>query len=284
MKIYSFNIENFKVDGGAMFGVVPKAIWNRVYPSDENNLIPLAIRLMLIDTGDRVILIDNGIGNKQDEKFFSHVYRFGGEGLIDGLAKRGYNPADITDVVLTHLHFDHCGGGIKLNPDGSFALTFPNAKYHISRAQWEWAINSNAREASSFLSENLLPMRDLGALNLIENEGELVPGVYLRIFNGHTRGQIIPIITYKGKSIVFVADLFPFRANLPLSYIASYDVEPMVTLKEKETFLEESLAGDYIFYYQHDYFSECSRVVNTPRGIRATEGFTFDTFLKEFGE
>lgn len=284
MKLHSFNIVNFKVDGGAMFGVVPKALWNRVYPADENNLIPLALRSMVIDTGDRVILIDDGIGDKQDEKFFSHVYMFGGEGLIRGLANRGYTPEDITDVVLTHLHFDHCGGGVKFNPDGSSALTFPNAKYHISKAQWEWAINPNSREADSFLPENLLPMRDLGALNLIEKEGELVPGVYLRFFNGHTRGQILPIISYRGKTIAFVADLFPFRAHLPLPYIMSYDVEPLITLKEKEAFLEEALKGDYIFHYQHDHFSECSRVQQAPRGIRATEGFTFETLLKEIGE
>jgi len=284
MKLHSFNIENFKVDGGAMFGVVPKILWNKVYPADENNLIPLAVRSMIIEIEDRVVLIDNGIGDKQSEKFFSHVYRFGGEGLEQGLANRGFKPQDITDVILTHLHYDHCGGGVKLNQDGSPKLTFPKAKYHISRAQWEWAINPNSREADSYLPENLLPMRDLGALNLIEKEGELLPGISLRIFNGHTRGQILPIITYKGKTIVFVADLFPFRAHLPLPYIMSYDVEPLITLKEKEIFLEEALNGDYIFHYQHDHYSECSRVYKTPRGIRATEGFSFSTLLKELGE
>ena len=284
MKLHSFNIVNFKIDGGAMFGVVPKVMWNKVYPADENNLIPLALRSMVIDTGDRVILIDVGIGDKQSEKFFSHVYMFGGEGLIQGLANRGYKPEDITDVVLTHLHFDHCGGGIKLNADGTSALTFPNAKYHISKAQWDWAINPNSREADSFLPENLLPIRDLGALNLIEKEGELVPGVYLRFFNGHTRGQILPIISFKGKTIAFVADLFPFRAHLPLPYIMSYDVEPLITLMEKEIFLDEALKGDFIFHYQHDHYSDCSRVYQTPRGIRATEGFTFESLLKELGE
>ena len=284
MRLYSLNIENFKVDGGAMFGVVPKTLWNKVYPADENNLIPLAVRSMVIESGDRVVLIDNGIGDKQDEKFYSHFYRFGGEGLVKGLAKRGFKPEDITDVIFTHLHFDHCGGAVKHNPDGCFELTFPNAKYHISRAHWEWAINPNSREADSFLPENILPIRDLGALNLIEKEGELIPGVFLRIFNGHTRGQILPVITYKGKTIVFVADLFPFRAHLPLPYIMSYDVEPLITLKEKEDFLEEALNGDYIFHYQHDFYTECSRVYKTPRGIRATEGFTFDSFLKELGE
>jgi len=284
MKLHSFNIENFKADGGAMFGVVPKVLWSRVYPSDENNLIPLALRSMIIDTGDRVVLIDDGIGRKQDAKFFSHVYNFGGEGLIEGLASRGYKPEDVTDVILTHLHYDHCGGGVIKNTDGTYALTFPNAKYHISKAQWEWAINPNSREADSFLPENLLPMRDLGGLNLIEKEGELIPGVFLRIFNGHTRGQIIPMISFKGKTIVFVADLFPFRAHLPLPYIMSYDVEPLITLKEKEEFLEEALKGDYIFHYQHDFYSECSRVIKTPRGIRATEGFSFELFLKEVGE
>ncbi len=284
MKLHSFNIVNFKIDGGAMFGVVPKVMWNKVYPADENNLIPLALRSMVIDTCDRVILIDVGIGDKQSEKFFSHVYMFGGEGLVQGLARGGYKPEDITDVILTHLHYDHCGGGVKFNPDGTSALTFPNAKYHISKAQWEWAINPNSREADSFLLENLLPIRDLGALHLIEKEGELVPGVYLRFFNGHTRGQILPIISYKGKIIAFVADLFPFRAHLPLPYIMSYDVEPLITLKEKETFLEEAFKGDYIFHYQHDYYSDCSRVYHTPRGVRATEGFTFESLLKELGE
>jgi glyoxylase-like metal-dependent hydrolase (beta-lactamase superfamily II) len=282
MKLHSFNIVNFKIDGGAMFGVVPKVMWNKVYPADENNLIPLALRSMIIESDNRVILIDNGTGDKQSEKFFSHVYRFGGEGLVEGLAKRGYKPEDITDVILTHLHFDHCGGSIKLNADGSFALTFPKAKYHISKAQWEWAINPNSREADSFLTENILPIRDLGALSLIEKEGELIPGVSLRFFNGHTRGQILPFISYKGKTIVFVADLFPFRAHLPLPYIMSYDVEPLKTLSEKETLLKEALEGDYIFHYQHDFYSECSRVYNTPRGVRATDGFTFETFLKEF--
>lgn len=284
MKIHSFNIANFKIDGGAMFGVVPKVLWSKVYPSDENNLIPLAVRSMVIETGNRVVLIDNGIGDKQSEKFFAHVYRFGGEGLVEGLARCGFKPEDITDVILTHLHFDHCGGGIKLNSDGTSALTFPNAKYHVSKAQWEWAINPNSREADSFLPENLLPMRDLGALNLIEKEGELFPGVNLRFFNGHTRGMILPFITYKGKTIVFVADLFPFRAHLPLPYIMSYDVEPLVTLKEKETFLEEAVNGDYILHYQHDFYSDCSRVYRTPKGIRATEGFTFESLLKELGE
>ena len=284
MKLFSFNIENFKIDGGAMFGVVPKALWNKVYPSDENNLIPLSLRSMLIDTGEKVILIDVGIGNKQDAKFFSHVYNFGGEGLIGGLAKRGYKPEDITDVILTHLHFDHCGGSVKLNPDGSFALTFPKAKYHISQPHWDWAINPNSREADSFLPENILPLRDLGALNLIQNEGELYPNISLRFFNGHTRGQIIPTISYKGKTIVFVADLFPFRAHLPLPYIMSYDVEPLVTLKEKEAFLEEALVGNYIFHYQHDYYSDCSRVYKTHRGIRATDGFSFESLLKELAE
>jgi len=284
MKLHSFNIVNFKIDGGAMFGVVPKIMWNKVYPADENNLIPLALRSMVVESNDRVILIDNGIGEKQSDKFFSHVHKFEGEGLIEGLANRGYKPEDITDVILTHLHYDHCGGGVKLNEDGSLGLTFPKAKYHISRAQWEWAMNPNSREADSYLPENLLPIRDLGALNLIEKEGELIPGVYLRFFNGHTRGQILPIITYKDKTIAFVADLFPFRAHLPLPYIMSYDVEPLITLKEKELFLDEALKGDYIFHYQHDYYSACSRVYSTPKGIRATEGFSFESFLNEFKE
>lgn len=281
MKLSYFNITNFKVDGGAMFGVVPKVLWNRVYPADENNLIPLALKSLVVETQGRVILFDNGIGDKQDEKFMSHVYAFGGEGLVDGLAQRGYQPADITDVVLTHLHYDHCGGGVYRDHNGEFRLTFPNAQYHVSRMQWEWAINPNSREADAYLPENLLPMRDLGVLNLIEQEGELVPGVELRFFHGHTRGQIIPIISHNGRKLVFTADLFPFRSHIPLPWIMSYDVEPLKTLKEKEIFLKEALDGAYIFIYQHDFFADCSTLQSTPKGIRATEGFSFDELMKQ---
>ena len=281
MKLSYFNISNFKVDGGAMFGVVPKVLWNRVYPADENNLIPLALKSLVVETNGRVVLFDNGIGNKQDERFMSHVYAFGGEGLIDGLAKRGYAPTDITDIVLTHLHYDHCGGGIFRDADGTFKLTFPNARYHVSHAQWEWAINPNPREADAYLLENLLPMRDLGALHFIEAQGEFIPGIELRFFNGHTRGQIIPVISYKGRKLVFVADLFPFTSHIHLPWIMSYDVEPLITLKEKETFLKEAFDGKYIFVYQHDYFVDCSELQLTPKGIRATEGFTFNELLQK---
>ena len=281
MKLSYFNISNFKVDGGAMFGVVPKVLWNRVYPADENNLIPLALKSLVVETNGRVVLFDNGIGNKQDERFMSHVYAFGGEGLIDGLAKRGYAPTDITDIVLTHLHYDHCGGGIYRDADGIFKLTFPNARYHVSHAQWEWAINPNPREADAYLLENLLPMRDLGALHFIEAQGEFIPGIELRFFNGHTRGQIIPVISYKGRKLVFVADLFPFTSHIHLPWIMSYDVEPLITLKEKETFLKEAFDGKYIFIYQHDYFVDCSELQLTSKGIRATEGFTFNELLQK---
>jgi len=284
MKISAFNIENFKVDGGAMYGVVPRIMWNKVYPSDENNLIILAVRTLIVENEGRVAIIDNGIGNKQSEKFLSRSGIFGGEGLIGGLANRGYKPEDITDVVLTHLHFDHCGGGIKKNPNGSYALSFPNAKYHISLSQWEWATNPNSREADAFLPENILPMRDLGALNLVEKEGEIFPGFSVKFFDGHTRGQMIPHIKYKGKTIVFVADLFPSTAHLPLPWIMAYDVEPLKTLKEKEVFLKEALDKDYILFYQHDYYNECSRVMSGAKGIRATDGFTFASVLKELGE
>lgn len=284
MKLSHFNISNFKIDGGAMFGVVPKVMWNKVYPADENNLIPLALKSLIVESDGRVILIDVGIGDKQDEKFMSHVYAFGGEGLIQGLAKRGYKPEDITDVLLTHLHYDHCGGGIYRDSNGELQLTFPKAKYHISKIQWENAMNPNSREADTYLPENLLPIRDRGALSLIDGETELIPNVHIRMFHGHTPGQIIPLIKYKGKTLVFTADLFAFRSHLPLPWIMSYDLEPLKTLKEKETFLKEALEGDYIFVYQHDYFADCSRVYQAPKGVKATDGFTFEQLMQELGE
>ncbi len=284
MRLSYFNISNFRVDGGAMFGVVPKVMWNKVYPADENNLIPLALKSLVVEAEGRVILIDTGIGNKQDEKFMRYVYAFGEVGLVDGLAQCGYKPEDITDVVFTHLHYDHCGGAVFRDADGALRLTFPNAKYHVSAAQWNNALDPNDRESDSYLSENILPMKELGALNLIMGARDLIPGVHLRLFNGHTPGQIIPLVQYKGKTLAFVADLFPFRAHLPLPWIMSYDLEPMVTLREKEAFLREALLGDYTFIYQHDYYADCSHVYETPKGIRATEAFPFQQLLHELGE
>lgn len=264
-----------------MFGVVPKILWNRVYPADEQNLIPLALRSMVVETNGRVVLIDTGFGNKQSEKFFSHFGIFGGEGLVEGLARVGYKPADITDVIHTHLHYDHCGGGIALNEKDDYIPVFPNAKYHVSKVQWEWAINPNVREADSFLTENLLPMQQLGVLNLLEDEGELLPGIEIRFFNGHTRGQIVPIMHLpNGKILVYAADLFPSTAHIHLAWNMSYDVEPLVTMKEKEAFLGEAVDKGYLLFYQHDHFAECSTLQITPKGIRAGEKLTLEQVLE----
>ncbi len=275
MKVYQFNICNFLVDGGAMFGVVPKVLWERVYPANENNMIPLALRSMVIETDNRVFLIDTGFGNKQDAKFFRHFGIFGGEGLLEGIAKLGFKPEDFTDIIHTHLHYDHCGGGIARNEAGEYSLFFPNATYHVGKAQWESAMNPNVRETDSFLPENLIPMRDLGALNLIEGGGSIASGLELRVFNGHTRGQLVPIIHLpNGKTIVFAADLFPTTAHIHLAWNMSYDVEPLITMNEKETFLEEALDKNYILFYQHDFHVECSTLYRTSKGIRANERIT----------
>lgn len=280
MKMQGFNIANFKIDGGAMFGVVPKMMWHKRYPADENNLIPLSLRSLVIETEGRVILIDDGIGDKQDEKFFSHVHLFGGDGLVEGLAKLGYTPSDITDVILTHLHYDHCGGTITLNAKGEPELTFPNAKVHVSREQWEWAINPNMREADSFLKENLLPIKELGALNLIAGEGWFMPGIELRFFGGHTKGQMVPIIHHpSGKTLVFAADLFPFSTHIHPVWNMSYDVEPLNTMIEKEAFVKEAFEKGYVIYFQHDYYNECATLISTPKGVRAGEFISLEEVL-----
>lgn len=280
MKVSAFNICNFKVDGGAMYGVVPKLLWNRAYPADEDNLIILALKSLVVETNGRVVLIDTGFGNKQSQKFFSHFNLFGGDGLIEGLAKLGYMPTDITDVIHTHLHYDHCGGGIGLNEKGEFYAVFPNAKYHISKTQWEWALNPNVREADSFLKENLLPMKELGVLNLIESEGEIISGIEVKFFNGHTKGQMVPILHLpNGKTMVYTADLFPSTAHIHLAWNMSYDVEPLVTMKEKEKFLKEAYENNYLLYYQHDHYTECTNLIMTPKGIRAGEKITLEQIL-----
>ncbi len=237
MKISLFNISNFKVDGGAMFGVVPKVLWSRVCSSDENNLITLTLRSLVVETGGHTILVDTGWGDKQDEKFFRHVHQHGGEGLTGGLENRGYKPEDITDVVLTHLHADHCGGGVKRREKGTgYELTFPEATYHVSRSQWEWALKNNLREADAFLEENIIPVGDSGHLNLVDEETELFPGFSVVICYGHTPGLMLPVIRYEDKTLFYTGDLIPTAAHIPLIWNMSYDIESLKTIEEKDQF------------------------------------------------
>ncbi len=276
MKLHLFNISNFKVDGGAMFGVVPKALWSRVYPSDENNLLVLTLRSLVVETGDNIILVDTGWGDKQDEKFFRHVHLHNGEGLIQGLRNRGYSPDDITDVVLTHLHADHCGGGVIRSKTGTgYELTFPNAIYHVSRTQWEWASENNLREEDAFLEENILPVAQSGRLNLVDEEGELFEGFSVRICYGHTPGLMIPVVKCDERTLVYTGDLIPTVAHLPLIWNMSYDIESLKTIKEKERILTEALKGGYTLVFQHDEFVECCTLEMTQKGIRAKERFNF---------
>jgi len=279
--MHLFNISNFKVDGGAMFGVIPKALWSRVYSSDENNLIDLTLRSMVIESAGHVVLIDTGWGDKQNEKFFRHVNLHGGEGLIGGLKSRGYRPEDITDVFLTHLHADHCGGGVRRKEGGDgFMLTFPEATYHVSRTQWEWALKNNLREADSFLEENILPLGQSGHLNVVDEEGELFPGFSIMICYGHTPGLMIPIIKHNDITLIYTGDLIPTVAHIPLIWNMSYDIESLKTIEEKKQLLIEALDGGYIFVFQHDEHVECCNLEMTPKGIRAKEKFDFSKILQ----
>lgn len=281
-KLFPLNITNFKIDGGSMFGVVPKVLWERHYPADENNLCNWALRSLLIDDGERVILIDNGFGEKQSEKFMSRFHLNNNKGIEASLAEYGYTTDDITDMVITHLHYDHCGGGVKLNKDKTgYELTFNNAKYWVSRSQWEWAMDPNQREKDSFLSENLLPMQESGHLNFIEENRELFPGFEVRIYNGHTKGQVIPFIKNNGSTIVFAADLFPSVAHLPLPYIMSYDIMPMETLREKEEFLKEAAEKNFVLFFQHDLYHECCTIEAGVKGYKAKETFTLKEYLSK---
>jgi glyoxylase-like metal-dependent hydrolase (beta-lactamase superfamily II) len=276
MKIDLFNIGNFLIDGGAMFGVVPKLLWSRVYSVDENNLIVLTLRSLIVETDGHVILVDTGWGDKQDEKFFRHVHLHGGEGLVEGLKNRGYRPEDITDVFLTHLHADHCGGAVKRSDSGSgYELTFPDAAYHVSRTQWEWAAKNNLREADSFLEENIFPIQQSGHLNLVDEECDLFPGFSFRMCYGHTPGLMIPMIKYKGKTLVYTGDLFPTVAHLPIIWNMSYDIESLKSIDDKGRMLKEALDGNYIFVFQHDEHIECCNLEMTPKGIRAKDKFRF---------
>ena len=274
MKLYTINTGNLKLDGGAMFGVVPKVIWGKLYPADENNLCNWSMRCLLIIDEDRKILVDCGIGDKQGEKFFFNYYLNGDDSLDRSLAAIGFGAADITDVILTHLHFDHCGGAVRWNEDRTdYVPTFKNATYITSKAQWEWATNPNNRERASFLKENILPLMEKGRLKLVDSDCELFPGISIRIFNGHTDGQVIPFVRYKDKTIVFMADLLPSSAHIPLPYVMSYDTRPLITMKEKEVFMEEAAQHGYILFFEHDLYRECCTVQETDKGVRIKDSF-----------
>jgi glyoxylase-like metal-dependent hydrolase (beta-lactamase superfamily II) len=278
MKLYSIPTGNLKLDGGAMFGVVPKSLWSKQYPADENNMCNWAMRCLLVVDGDRKILIDNGIGSKQDEKFLKHYFLNGDDSLESSLAKLGFTKDDITDMVLTHLHFDHTGGSIEWNDDKSdYVPAFKNATYWVSRAQWKWATEPNNREKASYLSENIYPMEKSGQLRIIDEEGELFPGFRVKIYNGHTDGQIIPHIEYKGRTVVYMADLLPSTVHVPIPWVMAYDTRPLLTLKEKEEFYKDAIAQEYILFFEHDLYHECCTIEETPKGPKVKSTFSLDS-------
>ena len=280
MKLYPIETGNFKLDGGAMFGVVPKVLWSKAYACDENNLCNWSMRCLLVVDGDRKILIDNGIGEKQDEKWLKHYYLNGDATLEGSLVDVGFTPYDITDVILTHMHFDHCGGSVKWNNDRTgYELAFPNATYWTSRQQFEWATNPNRREKASFLKENILPIQESGQLKLIDEEGEYLPNITFKLYDGHTNGQLIPHIKYNGKTVVFMADLMPSAAHIPMPWIMAYDTKPLQTLKDRERFYEEALAEDYILFFEHDINNEAGTLFNTEKGVRINRSGKLEEFL-----
>lgn len=277
MNLYPIDTGFFKLDGGAMFGVVPKPLWSKHHPPDEKNLCTWAMRCLLVETGGRLILIDNGIGDKQDARFFSHYDLHGDDTLDKSLAKHGFSRGDITDVFLTHLHFDHCGGSIMRQGDG-FAPAFPNATYWSNKYHWEWATKPNAREKASFLQENILPIQQSGQLNFVEasrlSESEnvmvkdLFPGFDVLLVNGHTDAMMIPHLHYKGHTVCYMADLLPSIHHVPLPWVMAYDTRPLLTMTEKALFLETAADNNHVLFLEHDAVNQCAMVERTEKGVR----------------
>lgn len=285
MKIHPIEAGNFKLDGGAMFGVVPKTIWNRTNPADNNNLIDIAARCMLIEDENRLILVDTGMGNKQSDKFFGYYSLWGDFSLEKSLKEKGFHPDDITDVFMTHLHFDHCGGSVNWNKDRTgYEVAFKNARYWTNEKHWKWATVPNAREKASFLKENILPMQESGHLHFISRpENGLVEtceldfGIFFA--DGHTEKQMIPMLNYKGKTICFMADLLPTAGHIPLPYVMGYDTRPLLTLGEKERFLKMAADNNFYLWLEHDAHNQIITVQNTEKGVRLNEVFTCKEIL-----
>jgi glyoxylase-like metal-dependent hydrolase (beta-lactamase superfamily II) len=284
MKLYSINTGYFKLDGGAMFGVVPKSIWNKINPADDNNMCPWALRSLLIEDDNRLILVDNGMGDKQDAKFFSHYFMHGDDTLEKSLEKYGFRPDDITDVFLTHLHFDHCGGSIKREGD-KLVPAFKNATYWSNNIHWKTATQPNEREKASFLKENILPIEESGQLKFISvrerTDSSLATSYFsenisVRFTDGHTEKMMLPQVKWNGRTLVYMADLLPSQGHIPIPYVMAYDMVPLTTLNEKKIFLQEAIENDYILFFEHDPQYECCTLQQTERGIRPAEFFKLE--------
>jgi glyoxylase-like metal-dependent hydrolase (beta-lactamase superfamily II) len=271
MKLYTIDTGFFKLDGGAMFGVVPKSIWQKLNPADENNMCTWAMRCLLVEYHNRLILIDTGIGNKQSEKFFSFYYLHGDDSLIKSLNKHGFTYTDITDVFLTHLHFDHCGGAISIERSKEYYYpTFPNATYWSHSKHWDWAIHPNAREKASFLKENILPIQESGQLKFVDKDTYDLPFEYIDVY-GHTEAMILPVVEYKGTKVIYLADLIPSSGHIPIPYVMAYDVRPLETMKEKEQILERAFQENWLLFFEHDPKIELCTLQKTEKGIRMQE-------------
>ena len=286
MKLYPIESGNFKLDGGAMFGVVPKTIWNKTNPADNNNLIDIAARCLLIEDGNRLILIDTGMGNKQSEKFYGYYSLWGNHSIDKSLAKYGFHRDDITDVFMTHLHFDHCGGSIQWNKDKTgYEPAFKNATFWSNENHWQWATEPNVREKASFLKENIIPMQESGQLRFIQRpESDFLSksdlGFGILFVDGHTEKQMIPHIQYQDKTIVFCADLLATVGHIPIPYVMGYDTRPLLTMPEKTKFMNMAAENNFYLFLEHDAHNEIITVEKTEKGVRLKDVFSAEELLK----
>jgi glyoxylase-like metal-dependent hydrolase (beta-lactamase superfamily II) len=273
-ELLALDADHWRMDGGVAYGVVPKSLWSKQSPADENNTIAITTRCLLISGKGRRILIDAGLGDKRDPKYYQVRYRQQGVSIVHSLADAGIKPEEITDVLFTHLHDDHVGGATYRDEAGRVSPVFANAEYWVSAAQWDWALNPNKREGAAFFQDNLLPLLETGRLRLLKPDEQPFEHIRLRTFNGHTRGQLIPMLPYRGRTLVYLADFIPTRANIPIPYIPSVDIEPLLSMDEKQAFLAEAVAGNYVLFFEHDADNECCSLIQTEKGIAAGPSFT----------